>query len=133
MYNLIKVISSFLRIFILENPFEEFIELYFQNTPLEASYYIFAYILNLAVGPVILHNLCYWLVGRVYVKNENPAAGSLLYLLLFWFNSVILVWICNCTINFSFKIFIVILVIVIAIEVFILKWIRNIKDEILYL
>ncbi len=68
MYKIIVIISILVRQFVLPNPFE-----CFGNS---------AFIINLIAEPII-HAVAYGLVGLVYHRGDEPAFGSLLYLVAY--------------------------------------------------
>lgn len=70
-----KIISAFIRVFIIPNPFE--------------SLGVWADAVNyLTEG--LLHTFTYNIVGLFYKRNSAPALGSLLYLIVYWVHVMIL-------------------------------------------
>ena len=68
MYAIVFIVSTFIRQFLLPNPFECFGD----N----------AIVINWIVG-LLLHPLAYWLVGWIYQRGAFPTLGSLLYLIAY--------------------------------------------------
>ena len=67
-YSLMTIISTFVRQFVLPNPFECFGDK--------------AIIINWVAEPII-HVIAYGLVGLFYLKGSAPAIGSFLYLIVY--------------------------------------------------
>ena len=69
MYEIIALISAWIRQFYLPNPFINIID---------PSY---ADLFNIIIGGVILHLLARFVTGCIYEKGSFPALGSFLYLI----------------------------------------------------
>ncbi len=125
MYKIIALISEFIRLFILPNPF----------TPLDRSqpivigsvaFPITSVLANYIAAPV-LHTLTYAVVGIYYSKDEHgPAKGSFLYL-LFYCIHVGMLYLMSI---FGFEISVVILIIATYIALHIA--INSIKNKLIY-
>ena len=88
-YKLINIISVLIRQFLLPNPYIS----WFDN---ELSADLF----NIIVGGFILHKLSFWLTGIGYTKGiDEPAGGSLGYLVSYIILTVIITLIGNFIVN----------------------------------
>jgi len=80
-YILISALGMFVRGFLLPNPFDQLphpVTIHFSGIMMAVP----AALLNWIMEPV-LYSFTYIIVGFYYTKGENPAKGSLLYLLFY--------------------------------------------------
>lgn len=102
MYRIIKVLSSFVRIFLLPNPFGS----------LE-----YGFLVNLLAEP-ILHIITFWVVGLFYNTGSVPAFGSFLYLLFYVIHiGLLMLW-------SYFNLNVIVLVLVVVVYLTVLYFIR---------
>ncbi|MDI6453687.1 hypothetical protein [Peloplasma aerotolerans] len=62
-------ISTFIRLILLPNPFEE-IE--------------FGFLINLLIAEPLFHILAFSIVGKFYNRGDAPTLGSFMYLVAYW-------------------------------------------------
>lgn len=97
MYHIIKLLSYFIRTFLLPNPF----------SPLGASAEIINIIFGIALVPIT-----YCMVGLNYKKGSEPGFGSFLFLVVYAINSLVTYLVCKAYPNTVLMVVIVIVYLV---------------------
>lgn len=122
-YKILSTVSAGLRLYYLPNPFERYFKVLLKDTDYVTMASLCANIFNVLIGSIVLHKICFKLTGIVYNKGEAPALGALIYLLLMFFNSWVLVWISLC--GLSVLLSMVLFILSIIFEIIILLLIKN--------
>ena len=105
MYKIFFIISSLIREFYIQNPFEQ----YFNNDLWYLEANTIAELFNIVIGGVILHYSSFFLASSIYTKREMPAIiGSICYLISFIFNTSLMTYLCSMLINIKLEFLILI-------------------------
>jgi len=88
MYKIFNILSTFIRQFCLQNPYE----IYFESS-------VYADVFNIFVGGAILHLFSFFLTSSVYEKGRHQSwIGSALYCINYIGNTYLIQYLCS---NFS--------------------------------